>query len=145
MTVGAYVYPAHMRAEAEEHLATLAGAHMVRIDSTYYVVEAGANIDFLLRGLRASGARSSDPDTSHAAAAGDRTTDRARALAILRAHPEGLTDDALAELMDRRPTSAGKRRLELVHAGLVEQTDERRATRTGSPAIVWRATGGDAA
>lgn len=86
-----------------------------------------------------SGVRRSDPETSRAAAIGVNPTDRTIAYNIHRAHPDGLTDDQLAELMGRRPTSAGKRRLELVEAGLIEATAERRPTRTGSSAIVWRA------
>lgn len=88
-----------------------------------------------------TGARATDPGTAHEAGNRDRTTDRQLALAILRQHPAGLTDDALGELMERRPTSSGKRRHELVELGLVEYSGQRRPTRTGSPARVWRAIG----
>lgn len=85
-------------------------------------------------------ARRTDPETSHHAANHDRTTDRARALDILRAHPDGLTDFELADLMHRQQTSAGKRRHELMAAGLVEYAGHTRPAPSGSPARVWRPT-----
>jgi len=39
-------------------------------------------------------------------------------------------------------SSAGKRRQELTDLGLVEATDERRRTDTGSLAVVWRPVAG---
>ena len=83
--------------------------------------------------------RATDPDTSITAGTGDRTTDRDRALAILRDHPDGLTDHELATLMGRAQTSAGKRRLECQRLGLVEDSGTTRPSPWGSPCIVWRA------
>lgn len=83
-------------------------------------------------------ARTTDPETSHQAAAPDRTTDRACALTILRAHPDGLTDHELAAEMGRIQTSAGKRRCELMRDGLVEWAGFTRLSPSGSPARVWR-------
>lgn len=87
-------------------------------------------------------ARRSDPITSHRAAADAKrgaATLRARCLEALRAHPEGLTDFQLADLLGSQQTSAGKRRGELVAAGLVEATEETRPSPSGSQARVWRA------
>lgn len=86
-------------------------------------------------------ARKTDPDTSHLAAEDAKRnahTLRARCLAVLKAHPEGLTDFALAEIVGSQQTSAGKRRGELVKAGLVEDSGEKRKAPSGSFAIVWR-------
>jgi hypothetical protein len=52
----------------------------------------------------------------------------------------GLTDFQLATLVDRKQTSAGKRRGELRDKRLIEATALRRPSDTGSPAIVWRIT-----
>jgi hypothetical protein len=64
--------------------------------------------------------------------------DRALALDILRAHPDGLTDFGLGGLMGRQQTSAGKRRGELVTAGLVEYAGVKRPAPSGALARVWR-------
>lgn len=88
-------------------------------------------------------ARASDPATAHQAAAAHpttRATDRDRALAALRAAgPDGLTDHELGDRIGRIQTSAGKRRHELMVAGLVEWTGTTRLSPSGSPARVWRA------
>lgn len=87
-------------------------------------------------------ARSTDPDTSWAAAADalvNADTDRARVLEMHRAHPEGLTDFELAELMGRQQTSVGKRRGELRDRGLIEHAGFKRAAPSGSMSIVWKA------
>ena len=89
------------------------------------------------------GARNTDPETSHLAAARNphsRTIDREKVLAAHADNPDGLTDFELAEIVDRQQTSAGKRRGELRDAGLIEETDMRRAAPSGSLAIVWRIT-----
>jgi hypothetical protein len=80
-------------------------------------------------------ARNTDPDTSHEAALANRNTDRARAL---KAHPAGLTDYELAEVIDRQQNSAGKRRGELRDLGLVVDSGARRDAPSGASAIVWR-------
>lgn len=92
-------------------------------------------------------ARRTDPDTSHAAAEDAKrnaNTLRWRCLQTLKAHPEGLDDFALAALVGSQQTSAGKRRGELVKAGLVEKATVdgvvvKRPSPSGSLAIVWRA------
>lgn len=88
--------------------------------------------------------RESHPDTAKAAAKQVRTgTQRSRALAALAAAGDrGLTDYELAKAIGHpRPHVAGTRRKELQDLGLVEATDLRRSTDTGSPAIVFRVTG----
>jgi DNA-binding transcriptional ArsR family regulator len=87
-------------------------------------------------------ARRSDPVTSwDAAADASRKADthRARVLATLRAHRDGLTDFELADLLGLQQTSAGKRRGELRDQGLVIDSGRRRPAPSGSLAIVWRA------
>ena len=88
-------------------------------------------------------ARNSDPVTSHQAAADAAwhvRADRRHVLEIHADHPGGLTDFELAAICDRQQTSVGKRRGELRDAGLIEQTEWRRAAPSGSMAIVWRIT-----
>lgn len=83
-------------------------------------------------------ARRTDPETSHQAAASDRARDRDRALAALRAAPDGLTDFELGDAIGRQQTSAGKRRHELMRAGVVCDSGLRRRTPSGATAIVWK-------
>jgi predicted transcriptional regulator len=88
-------------------------------------------------------ARNTDPITSHQAAADTARhvrADRRHVLEIHARHPAGLTDFELAAICDRQQTSVGKRRGELRDAGLIEQTESRRAAPSGSSAIVWRIT-----
>jgi len=71
------------------------------------------------------------------------TPDQALALRVLSgfmATYEGLTDFELAERMGRTQPSAGKRRLELERAGLVEFAGKKRPTGNGGTAGVHRAT-----
>ena len=87
-------------------------------------------------------ARRTDPETSWDAAANalaNADTDRARVLAVHRAHPDGLTDFELAELMGRQQTSVGKRRGELCAQGLVEYAGIKRPAPSGSMSRVWKA------
>jgi hypothetical protein len=89
------------------------------------------------------GARNSDPWTSHEAASlykDGRITDRVRVLLAHSVSPLGLTDFQLADIVHRQQTSAGKRRLELMDKGLIEQTDQYRLAPSGSRSIVWRIT-----
>jgi hypothetical protein len=84
-----------------------------------------------------------DRDTSIAAARGASSkagTNRAIALEILRNHPDGLTDFELSEISKIQQNSIGKRRGELVAAGLVRDSGKRRPSWTGSPSIVWVVT-----
>jgi hypothetical protein len=58
-------------------------------------------------------------------------------LALAGAGSRGLIDHDHQRLNGLIPTSAGKRRLELMQAGLVVDSGHRRATDTGTAAIVW--------
>lgn len=87
--------------------------------------------------------RTNDPETSIAAALRNpagRAIDARRVLECHHQRPDGLTDFELANLVDRKQTSAGKRRGELRDKGLIEATALRRPSDTGSSAIVWRIT-----
>ena len=89
------------------------------------------------------GARTSDPDTSHAAAAAHAMVRRADRRIVLLTHAarlDGLTDFELAAIMDRQQTSVGKRRGELRDLGLIADSSTRRPAPSGSAAIVWRIT-----
>lgn len=95
---------------------------------------------------RSSGARSSDPGSSHLAAGRARLPERLaagqrRALhAIVMAGRDGLNDFELADRTGSKQTSIGVRRGELAKAGLVERTGRRRPSDTLEPADVWAAT-----
>jgi hypothetical protein len=86
-------------------------------------------------------ARAGDPDTSHAAGASHgehRARIRRDVLAVHQRHPDGLTDDQLAQhLPDDHPPSLVKRRGELVRDGALIDSGRRQLTRRGSAAIVW--------
>ena len=87
-------------------------------------------------------ARTTDPETSWAAARYTEPTagtNRALALRLLRAHPNGLTDYELAALTGLQQNSIGKRRGELRDGGYVRATDRRRRAPSGALAIVWEA------
>lgn len=92
--------------------------------------------------------RSSDPGTSFDAAAKALLNSPLRhaIYATHLAHPYGMTDDELeTQLTNRsghRPHhgSLTKRRGDLVKLGLLEDTGDRRLTRTGCKAIVWGPT-----
>ena len=84
--------------------------------------------------------RRADHPTSIDASKIPRHTDRALVLDAHQQHPGGLTDFELAELLGRQQTSVGKRRGELVNAGLIIATTRRRKSPSGSPAIVWQIT-----
>lgn len=85
----------------------------------------------------------SDRETSRQAAkdAGSRaSSDRTAVLAWIReAGARGATDDEIERALDMKHQTASARRRELVLAGLIAPTGERRPTRSGSPAQVWRA------
>lgn len=85
--------------------------------------------------------RTTDPESSKAAAASvNGPRDRDRAFRALAAHPEGLTDFELGDLIGRGQTSAGKRRLELQRIGLVEFANDHRPAPSGAMARVWKLT-----
>ena len=80
--------------------------------------------------------RADDPSTSHAAAAINRTTLRARVEQALRLNPDGLTDWEIVEALgepDRKKPSIGKRRQEC-GAG---DSGLRRLSPDGMECVVW--------
>lgn len=83
--------------------------------------------------------RSNDRDTARAAGQAVNLTEGQRKvlLALAGAGSRGLIDHDHERLCGLIPTSAGKRRLELMQAGLVVDSGQRRATATGTAAIVW--------
>jgi len=86
--------------------------------------------------------RASDPVTSRTAARANKEhRGRLRHL-VLECHEQhtgGLTDDELSQMHPNELLSSlSKRRGELVDEGLLEDSGERRPTRRGVPAAVWR-------
>jgi len=65
--------------------------------------------------------------------------------AIAIAGERGRTDDELIVQLGVPHQSVGPRRLELVEGGWIEDSGQRRRTRTGADAIVWVLTEGGAA
>jgi hypothetical protein len=64
---------------------------------------------------------------------------RGRLLAVLRAHPLGLTDEEMQVESGMNGSTQRPRRQELEKAGLVYKTIQTRRTASGRLAIVWRA------
>lgn len=86
-------------------------------------------------------ARRTDPDTSHAAAAGvDVRKARDIVLAVMREHGP-MTDERLVILTHGKMSGSGARtrRSELTRAGLVQDTGDRRQMASGNMAKVWEA------
>jgi hypothetical protein len=83
--------------------------------------------------------RANDRDTARAAGDAANLTEGQRKvlLALAGAGSRGLLDHDHERLNGLIPTSAGKRRLELMQHGLVVDSGHRRATSTGTAAIVW--------
>ena len=83
--------------------------------------------------------RTNDRDTARQAGERVNFTEGQRKvfLALAGAGSRGLIDHDHERLNGLIPTSAGKRRLELTQLGLVEDSGHRRATSTGTAAIVW--------
>jgi hypothetical protein len=82
--------------------------------------------------------RPADPDTSHAAAAIDRRTQRAVVYRLLEQHPEGLTDWELTRMggfPDTEKPGVGKRRQE---CGAIDTGLRRIPTGRRMPCAVWR-------
>lgn len=89
-------------------------------------------------------ARVSDPETSHEAAESmlhESQVQRSAIREVLSTHG-GMTADEIDDMLESRGgwrmTTAGRRLSELQVLGLVERTDERRQTRSGRSAFVWR-------
>jgi hypothetical protein len=95
--------------------------------------------------------RVDDPDTSRAAAfsltQADVTEVQRRVLAILRRHPEGLTDEELSSEYRREwvtgASSPRSRRNDLAKAGFIVDTGQRRPLVSGRNGIVWTLTAHD--
>lgn len=89
------------------------------------------------------------PDTSRAAAekaAGKTVSEmRRRILRLLADHPDGLTDEEMQTLLHMTGNSQRPARVGLEEWGLVERTKQRRPTRAGNDAIVWKITSEGAA
>ena len=67
-------------------------------------------------------------------------TDRMRVLMALRdAGSRGMTDEELQDALGLAGSSERPRRCELLDAGLIWQSIETRATRSGRQATIWRA------
>ena len=62
---------------------------------------------------------------------------RAKVLACLKAHPEGLTDEQLQELTGMEGNTERPRRRELELAGKIRKGEARRRTSSGRMAVVW--------
>lgn len=87
------------------------------------------------------GARTTDPDTAHAAAAtateGMTHNQIAVLTALAHAADRGMIDHEHEAINGLKQDTAGKRRGELVADGLVADSGQRRKTPRGSKAIVW--------
>lgn len=86
-------------------------------------------------------ARRTDPETSHTAARSMRSnaeTQRRMILESLRTAGPA-TGDELCVRFDWKHATANRRLPELEERGFVEKTERRRPTRSGRPAVVWRA------
>ena len=92
-----------------------------------------------LLGNPPSVSRTNDRDTARIAGQRANLTDgQTKVLkALAGAGSRGLLDHDHERLCGLIPTSAGKRRLELMQMGLVVDSGHRRATSTGTAAIVW--------
>ena len=65
-------------------------------------------------------------------------TQRWHVLELLRAFPSyGMTDEEIADALNMNPSAERPRRIELVNAGLVRDSGERRRTSSGRQATVW--------
>ena len=86
-------------------------------------------------------ARTTDPDTSHQAAASmeDGAASQRKQINQYLIANAGRTADALDHELGLRVTSAGRRLSELEAAGLVRKTERRAPTRSGRSAIIWEA------
>ena len=97
-------------------------------------------------GLGGGASRRDDPETSHQAGQNPKFMPGRNSMAyfVLTLHlfHIGMTDEDLANLARNRVYDAShrKRRSDLTKAGYLEDSGDRRKTKTGSDAIVWRIT-----
>lgn len=105
-------------------------------------------MDFFTFAEEEAKARATDPQTSHAAAASVKNLTRSREplLAVIKGNGGGTDEMILGQYEDvfgnahpQSPSGLRTRRAELVRAGLVEDSGERRTLRSGRQAIVWKA------
>jgi hypothetical protein len=68
----------------------------------------------------------------------EKNTDRALVLSLLCLSPAGKTLDEVSAVLGRPPNQLSGRFTELVAAGQISKTDERRNTRTGATAAVYQ-------
>ena len=61
-------------------------------------------------------------------------------LALIRAAPDGLTDENGIDASGLSPSTYRPRRIELTARGLVRDSGKTRKTRSGRAAVVWEAT-----
>jgi hypothetical protein len=88
--------------------------------------------------------RHDHPDTARAAASQAwpvAKTQRERVLWAVKFYTGhgGMTDEELQHYLELDPSTERPRRVELVERGLIVDSGERRKTRSGRSAIVWRA------
>lgn len=62
---------------------------------------------------------------------------RAKVLRHLKENALGLTDEEMQERLDMNPSTERPRRIELVNAGDVKDSGQRRRTHSGRWAVVW--------
>src|SRR5262245_13499138 len=75
-----------------------------------------------------------------AALIADRTaTLRAKVFEFLRQRPAGATDEEIQRALEMNPSTERPRRIELVQAGLVQDSGQTRPTLSGRQAVVWAA------
>lgn len=65
---------------------------------------------------------------------------RRRVLDAIGRSPTGATDDEVQRWLDLNPSTERPRRVELVEMGWIEDSGERRQTRSGRSAVVWTLT-----
>jgi hypothetical protein len=67
---------------------------------------------------------------------------RAKVLNLLKdSYPGGYTDEEMVDILGLNPNSQRPRRVELCEMKWIEDSQERRPTRSGEEAIVWRYVG----
>ena len=67
-------------------------------------------------------------------------TQRQRVLAMLQCLPAGATDEEMQIALKMNPSTQRPRRIELVAAGLAQDSGITRTTRSGRRAVVWVST-----
>lgn len=108
------------------------------------------SVDPMLRAQRSAAidaertlARRDHRDTAKAAAAkalGRSGSARRRVFDLLAVNEHGLTDEQICEALRLNPSTERPRRVELVDAGFVVDTGERRRVASGGMAAVWGLT-----